>query len=170
MAVEDFALFCQDAFAVSLVVQELSVVAASVWVLGLPFAVWKVVLPLAFVLVSVDIKVLAMPVCYVILEIPFIIASIRLDPSSSAFAPPILELALQKVSIVKVQLSVTTSFVFVHLPNVFGIQMAHVFLLIVLRIVIGGLKTWQVVQTGNDGVAFYFTFVDSRQVADPALD
>jgi hypothetical protein len=48
--------------------------------------------------------------------------------------------------------------------------MAHVFLLVVLRVIIGGLKAWEVVQTGNDGVTFYFTFVDSGQIADSALD
>jgi hypothetical protein len=102
MAVEDFAFLCQDAFAMALVVQELPVVSASIWILCLSFTVWKVVFPLALVLVPVDIEVFTMPICYVIFKIPLIIASIRLDPPSPAFASSVLELALQKVSIIKV--------------------------------------------------------------------
>jgi hypothetical protein len=102
VAIEDFAFLCQNAFAVALVVQELPIVPASIWILCLSFTVWKVVFPLALVLVSVDIEVFTMSICYVIFKISFIIASIRLDPPTPAFASSVLELALQKVPIIKV--------------------------------------------------------------------
>lgn len=169
MTVKYLSLLSKDSFAVSFVIQKLSVVSTTVWILCLSLTVWKVVLPLTLVLVPVDIEVLSMSVCYVIFEIPFIVTSIRLDPSPSSFASSVPEFALQKVPIVKIQFTVSIGFVFVHLADVFGIKVSHVFLLIVLGVVVCRLETGEVVKSGKNCVAFDFGFVDSGDVADSAL-
>lgn len=110
-----------------------------------------------------------MPVGYIVLEIAFVVTSIGLDPSAFALTPTIFEFALQKVSIVKIKFSISIGFIIVHLADVFGIEMSHVFLLIVLGVVVGGLETGEVVESGKNGIAFDFGFVDSGDVADSAL-
>lgn len=97
-----------------------------------------------------------MTVSHVIFEIAFVIASISFDPSAFAFTAAIFKLSLQEVSIVKVQFPISVGFVFIHLADIFGIKMSHVFLLIVLWVVVSRLDAGKSAQSGENSIVLDF--------------
>ena len=82
------------------VVEELSVIATAVGVVGLSLAVGHVVFPEAFVFVAGVVEVFSEAVGYVVPEIALEVASVFLDVPTPALAPSVGELALEVVSVV----------------------------------------------------------------------
>jgi hypothetical protein len=99
-SLEDSSFLHEHSLSMSSVVEELSIVPASIDIYSLSFAIWHVVLPLTFVFVPSSVVVLSITVCYVVPEVALKVAAILLDIPSTALAPSIDELTFKVVTVI----------------------------------------------------------------------
>lgn len=100
ISLKDASFLHENSLSVAPVVEELSVVPATIGINSLSFSVGHIVLPLTLILIPASVIVLSIAVSHVIPEVPLEVASVLFYVPSSAFTPSINKLAFKVVSVV----------------------------------------------------------------------